>query len=92
MVSIHVFLQNSHLVSLISFVSTPSRVAHFIPDIMPAVSSDPGRISQMVTNTRLLLGVLAKVTNHRGWTTLCLFDSVDECECTVPYLARQCEG
>lgn len=69
-----------------------TRVAHFIPDIMPALSSDPGRISQMVTNTRLLLGVLAKVTNHREGTTQCLFDSVDECEPTVSYLARQCEG
>ncbi|CAF87512.1 unnamed protein product [Tetraodon nigroviridis] len=36
------------------------RVAHFIPDVMPVVSSDKGRIAQMVTNTRLLLGVLAK--------------------------------
>ncbi|MED6286290.1 hypothetical protein CHARACLAT_004480 [Characodon lateralis] len=37
------------------------RVAHFIPDIMPIVSSDQFRIKQMVTNTRLLLGVLTKM-------------------------------
>lgn len=37
------------------------RVAHFIPDIMPVISSDQYRIRQMVSNTRLLLGVLAKV-------------------------------
>ncbi|XP_068569868.1 lecithin retinol acyltransferase b, tandem duplicate 2 [Cebidichthys violaceus] len=36
------------------------RVAHFIPDIMPVVSSDRCRIGRMVTNSRLLLGVLAK--------------------------------
>ncbi|XP_049922370.1 lecithin retinol acyltransferase b, tandem duplicate 2 [Epinephelus moara] len=36
------------------------RVAHFIPDIIPVISSDQYRIKQMVTNTRLLLGVLAK--------------------------------
>ncbi|XP_054457904.1 lecithin retinol acyltransferase b, tandem duplicate 2 [Anoplopoma fimbria] len=36
------------------------RVAHFIPDIMPVVSSDQSRINEMVTNSRLLLGVLAK--------------------------------
>ncbi|KAM9836866.1 lecithin retinol acyltransferase b, tandem duplicate 2 [Aulostomus maculatus] len=36
------------------------RVAHFIPDIMPVVSRDHRRIRRMVTNSRLLLGVLAK--------------------------------
>ncbi|XP_031734821.1 lecithin retinol acyltransferase-like [Anarrhichthys ocellatus] len=36
------------------------RVAHFIPDIMPVVSSDQCRIGRMVTDSRLLLGVLAK--------------------------------
>ncbi|XP_036968530.1 lecithin retinol acyltransferase b, tandem duplicate 2 [Acanthopagrus latus] len=41
------------------------RVAHFIPDIMPVVSSDQRRISQMVTNTRLLLGVLTKCGSVR---------------------------
>uniref|UniRef100_A0A665U4H8 Lecithin retinol acyltransferase-like n=1 Tax=Echeneis naucrates TaxID=173247 RepID=A0A665U4H8_ECHNA len=47
------------------------RVAHFIPDIMPVVSSDECRIKQMVTNTRLLLGVLAKCGSIR-------VDSVDD--------------
>ncbi|XP_044040342.1 lecithin retinol acyltransferase b, tandem duplicate 2 [Siniperca chuatsi] len=41
------------------------RVAHFIPDIMPVVSSDQCRIKQMVTNSRLLLGVLAKCGSVR---------------------------
>ncbi|XP_047242524.1 lecithin retinol acyltransferase-like isoform X2 [Girardinichthys multiradiatus] len=40
------------------------RVAHFIPDIMPIVSSDQFRIKQMVTNTRLLLGVLTKMCSR----------------------------
>ncbi|XP_039996801.1 lecithin retinol acyltransferase b, tandem duplicate 2 [Xiphias gladius] len=41
------------------------RVAHFIPDIMPIVSSDQCRIKEMVTNSRLLLGVLAKCGSVR---------------------------
>ncbi|XP_030609787.1 lecithin retinol acyltransferase-like [Archocentrus centrarchus] len=41
------------------------RVAHFIPDIMPVISSDQYQIKQMVTNTRLLLGVLAKCGSVR---------------------------
>ncbi|XP_022622377.1 lecithin retinol acyltransferase-like [Seriola dumerili] len=41
------------------------RVAHFIPDIMPIVSSNQCRIKQMVTNSRLLLGVLAKCGSVR---------------------------
>ncbi|KAM4713762.1 lecithin retinol acyltransferase b, tandem duplicate 2 [Anableps anableps] len=41
------------------------RVAHFIPDIMPIVSGDQFRIKQMVTNTRLILGVLAKCGSVR---------------------------
>ncbi|XP_028420663.1 lecithin retinol acyltransferase b, tandem duplicate 2 [Perca flavescens] len=36
------------------------RVAHFIPDILPAVCRDQTRIRRMVTNSRLILGVLAK--------------------------------
>ncbi|KAM7376897.1 hypothetical protein PAMA_013596 [Pampus argenteus] len=47
------------------------RVAHFIPDIMPLISSDQCRIRQMVTNSRLLLGVLAKCGSVR-------VDSVDD--------------
>ncbi|XP_059211140.1 lecithin retinol acyltransferase b, tandem duplicate 2 [Centropristis striata] len=41
------------------------RVAHFIPDILPVVCSDQFRIKQMVTNSRLLLGVLAKCGSVR---------------------------
>ncbi|XP_054863533.1 lecithin retinol acyltransferase-like isoform X4 [Amphiprion ocellaris] len=41
------------------------RVAHFIPDILPVVSSDQFRIKQVVTNTRLILGVLAKCGSIR---------------------------
>ncbi|KAM4565560.1 lecithin retinol acyltransferase-like [Fundulus diaphanus] len=41
------------------------RVAHFIPDIMPVVSSDQSRIKRMVTNTRLILGVLTKCGSVR---------------------------
>ncbi|KAM6909087.1 lecithin retinol acyltransferase b, tandem duplicate 2 [Xenentodon cancila] len=41
------------------------RVAHFIPDIMPIISDDQIRIKQMVTDTRLILGVLAKCGSVR---------------------------
>ncbi|KAG7236300.1 hypothetical protein INR49_001216, partial [Caranx melampygus] len=41
------------------------RVAHFIPDIMPVISSDQYHIQQMVTNCRLILGVLAKCGSIR---------------------------
>ncbi|XP_032438160.1 lecithin retinol acyltransferase b, tandem duplicate 2 [Xiphophorus hellerii] len=41
------------------------RVAHFIPDIMPVVSTNQFRLKQMVTNTRLILGVLAKCGSVR---------------------------
>ncbi|XP_005810804.1 lecithin retinol acyltransferase-like [Xiphophorus maculatus] len=41
------------------------RVAHFIPDIMPVVSTNQFRLKQMVSNTRLILGVLAKVGSVR---------------------------
>ncbi|XP_040887675.1 lecithin retinol acyltransferase b, tandem duplicate 2 [Toxotes jaculatrix] len=47
------------------------RVAHFIPDIMPIITSDQCRIKQMVTNSRLILGVLAKCGSVR-------VDSVDD--------------
>ncbi|XP_077379234.1 lecithin retinol acyltransferase-like [Festucalex cinctus] len=41
------------------------RVAHLIPDILPAVSGDKAAVAKMVTNERLLLGVLAKVASVR---------------------------
>ncbi|XP_034722029.1 lecithin retinol acyltransferase-like, partial [Etheostoma cragini] len=37
-----------------------NRVAHLIPDVLPALTADARRIQVMVTNTRLLLGVLSK--------------------------------
>ncbi|KAM6909577.1 lecithin retinol acyltransferase-like [Xenentodon cancila] len=42
-----------------------NRVAHLIPDILPAVTADNRRIQLMVTNTRLLLGVLSKRASVR---------------------------
>ncbi|XP_029017706.1 lecithin retinol acyltransferase [Betta splendens] len=41
------------------------RVAHLIPDILPAVSRNKGAIAKMVTNQRLLLGVISKVASVR---------------------------
>ncbi|XP_034044305.1 lecithin retinol acyltransferase family protein [Thalassophryne amazonica] len=42
-----------------------NRVAHFIPDILPAISKSKSAIAKMVTNTRLILGVIAKVASVR---------------------------
>lgn len=41
------------------------RVAHLIPDILPLLTADGRQIQQMVTNTRLLLGVLSKRASIR---------------------------
>ncbi|XP_034533027.1 lecithin retinol acyltransferase-like [Notolabrus celidotus] len=41
------------------------RVAHLIPDVLPALTTDRRLIQQMVTNTRLLLGVIAKRASIR---------------------------
>ncbi|XP_077355539.1 lecithin retinol acyltransferase-like [Festucalex cinctus] len=41
------------------------RVAHLIPDVLPAVTSDARRLRRKVTNARLLLGVLAKRASVR---------------------------
>ncbi|CAL8377670.1 unnamed protein product [Gadus morhua 'NCC'] len=41
------------------------RVAHLIPDILPVLKSDDRQIREMVTNTRLLLGVLSKNASVR---------------------------
>ncbi|XP_059932639.1 lecithin retinol acyltransferase-like [Gadus macrocephalus] len=40
-------------------------VAHLIPDILPMFSKDQGKIGQMVTNGRLILGVLVKCASVR---------------------------
>ncbi|XP_030631884.1 lecithin retinol acyltransferase b, tandem duplicate 2 [Chanos chanos] len=42
-----------------------NRVAHFIPDILPIFSSNKATIAQMVSNSRLILGVIAKVASVR---------------------------
>ncbi|XP_030609702.1 lecithin retinol acyltransferase-like [Archocentrus centrarchus] len=41
------------------------RVAHLIPDILPVLTDDSRQIQEMVTNTRLLLGVLSKRASIR---------------------------
>ncbi|XP_063314623.1 lecithin retinol acyltransferase-like isoform X2 [Pelobates fuscus] len=42
-----------------------NRVAHLIPDILPAISNDKSQYQKVVTNTRLILGVIAKVASVR---------------------------
>ncbi|XP_067118076.1 lecithin retinol acyltransferase-like [Osmerus mordax] len=42
-----------------------NRVAHLIPDILPVLTSDKSQTQVMVTNTRLLLGVLSKNASIR---------------------------
>ncbi|XP_068134993.1 lecithin retinol acyltransferase-like isoform X2 [Hyperolius riggenbachi] len=42
-----------------------NRVAHLIPDILPALSRNKSYIEKMVTNKRLIAGVLAKVASVR---------------------------
>ncbi|CAH2301211.1 lecithin retinol acyltransferase [Pelobates cultripes] len=42
-----------------------NQVAHLIPDILPAISNDKSQYQKVVTNTRLILGVIAKVASVR---------------------------
>ncbi|XP_018413441.1 PREDICTED: lecithin retinol acyltransferase-like isoform X2 [Nanorana parkeri] len=42
-----------------------NHVAHLIPDILPALSRNKASIKKMVTNKRLIAGVLAKVASVR---------------------------
>lgn len=42
-----------------------NRVAHLIPDILPVISKNKSAIARMVTNNRLLLGVITKVASVR---------------------------
>ncbi len=42
-----------------------NRVAHLIPDILPALTTDEKAIEKMVTNNRLILGVIAKKASVR---------------------------
>ncbi|XP_030592795.1 lecithin retinol acyltransferase-like [Archocentrus centrarchus] len=41
------------------------RVAHLIPDILPAITKNKSAISKMVTNNRLLFGVITKEASVR---------------------------
>ncbi|NWI09186.1 LRAT acyltransferase, partial [Crypturellus soui] len=42
-----------------------NRVAHLMPDILPAFTDDRRQIERVVTNKRLVLGVLAKMASIR---------------------------
>ncbi|XP_053316376.1 lecithin retinol acyltransferase-like isoform X1 [Spea bombifrons] len=42
-----------------------NQVAHLIPDILPAISSDRSQIKKVVSNKRLIMGVLAKMASVR---------------------------
>lgn len=42
-----------------------NRVAHLIPDILPVMTKNKSAIAKMVTNNRLLMGVIAKVASVR---------------------------
>ncbi|XP_058497034.1 lecithin retinol acyltransferase family protein [Solea solea] len=42
-----------------------NRVAHLIPDILPVMTGDRNAIAKMVTNNRLLLGVITKTASVR---------------------------
>uniref|UniRef100_A0A8C5X5H4 Lecithin retinol acyltransferase n=1 Tax=Malurus cyaneus samueli TaxID=2593467 RepID=A0A8C5X5H4_9PASS len=42
-----------------------NRVAHLMPDILPVISSDRRQIQQVVTNKRLILGVIARTASVR---------------------------
>ncbi|KAG8454002.1 hypothetical protein GDO86_000577 [Hymenochirus boettgeri] len=42
-----------------------NKVAHLMPDILPALSDDACLIEKVVTNRRLIMGVLAKIASIR---------------------------
>ncbi|NXR06961.1 LRAT acyltransferase, partial [Semnornis frantzii] len=42
-----------------------NRVAHLMPDILPAITGDRQQIQQVVTNKRLILGVITKTASIR---------------------------
>ena len=42
-----------------------NRVAHLIPDILPVLTKDKAKIGKMVTNNRLILGVITKQASVR---------------------------
>ncbi|XP_066517696.1 lecithin retinol acyltransferase b, tandem duplicate 2 [Hoplias malabaricus] len=63
------------------------RVAHLIPDILPAVSADKSAISKMVTNNRLLLGVITKQASVR---IDCVEDFAFGAEILVNHMDKVC--
>ncbi|KAG8454005.1 hypothetical protein GDO86_000579, partial [Hymenochirus boettgeri] len=42
-----------------------NKVAHMMPDILPAITSDKSRIQNVVTNKRLIMGVITKMASIR---------------------------
>ncbi|KAK6493971.1 lecithin retinol acyltransferase-like [Huso huso] len=42
-----------------------NKVAHLIPDILPVLTKNSNRIQQMVTNDRLIMGVISKIASVR---------------------------
>ncbi|NXH82945.1 LRAT acyltransferase, partial [Edolisoma coerulescens] len=42
-----------------------NRVAHLMPDILPSITGDRQQIQQVVTNKRLILGVIARTASVR---------------------------
>ncbi|NXT61951.1 LRAT acyltransferase, partial [Chaetops frenatus] len=42
-----------------------NRVAHLMPDILPVITADRRQIQQVVTNKRLILGVIARTASVR---------------------------
>ncbi|KAF4801243.1 Lecithin retinol acyltransferase [Turdus rufiventris] len=42
-----------------------NRVAHMMPDILPSITGDRRQIQQVVTNKRLILGVIARTASVR---------------------------
>lgn len=64
-----------------------NRVAHLIPDILPALTTDEKAIEKMVTNNRLILGVIAKKASVRVDS---LEDFAYEAEILVNHMDKVC--
>ncbi|CAJ1052578.1 lecithin retinol acyltransferase-like [Xyrichtys novacula] len=69
-----------------------NRVAHLIPDILPVITKDKSAISTVVTNNRLLIGVITKIASVRvdsvsdfGYGSEILVNRMDEV-CSQPPL------
>ncbi|XP_029114987.1 lecithin retinol acyltransferase a [Scleropages formosus] len=61
------------------------RVAHLMPDILPALTRDRCHVERAVTNTRLLLGVIAKTASIR-------VDSVEDFAYGSPVLVNRMDA